>query len=164
MTAPAFAWYQNELKHRDFMTDAALVFAYYEKCDAGPIPTDVRKRAEEKLNMAGPSAAAGARKDVSALVKKLGTKTFCEQYRREVMTGENPVVTGTGPRSSNECVVSDAIGIYDRPGGQLVGEEGELDARVEVFIVRVDGRWVYVSPRGSAKFRSGWIPRDALAC
>src|SRR5260370_28632126 len=94
MTAPAFAWYQNELKHRDFMTDAALVFAYYEKCDAGQIPTDVRKRAEEKLNMAGSSAAAGARRDVSALVKKLGVKTFCEQYRREVMTGENPVVTG----------------------------------------------------------------------
>jgi hypothetical protein len=54
---PALSWYQGALKHRDYMVDGALVFAYYEKCNAGPIPSDLKGRAEEKLNMAGPSAA-----------------------------------------------------------------------------------------------------------
>ena len=96
---PALSWYQGALKHRDYMVDAALVFTYYEKCDAGPIPSDLKARAEEKLNMAGPSAARGARGDVAALVKKLGVKQFCEEYRRELTTGENIVVTG-GERPS----------------------------------------------------------------
>jgi hypothetical protein len=96
---PALSWYQGALKNRDYMVDAALVFAYYEKCNAGPIPSDLKGRAEEKLNMAGPSAAKGARGDVAALIKKLGVRQFCEEYRRELTTGENIVVTG-GERPS----------------------------------------------------------------
>jgi hypothetical protein len=91
---PALSWYQGALKNRDCMVDAALVFAYYEKCNAGPIPPDLKGRAEEKLNMAGPSAARWSRGDVEAVIKKLGVKRFCEEYRRELTTGENIVVTG----------------------------------------------------------------------
>jgi len=93
------SWYQGALKYRDALVDAALVFAYYEKCKAGPIPSDLKGRAGEKLNMAGPSAAKEARGDVAALIKKLGVKRFCEEYRRELTTGENVVVTG-GERPS----------------------------------------------------------------
>jgi hypothetical protein len=39
---PALSWYQGALKNRDYMVDAALVFAYYEKCNAGPIPPTSR--------------------------------------------------------------------------------------------------------------------------
>ena len=46
---PALSWYQGALKHRDYMVDAALVFAYYEKCNAGPIPSDLKGRAEENV-------------------------------------------------------------------------------------------------------------------
>ena len=91
---PALSWYQGALKHRDYMVDAALVFAYYENCNAGPIPSDLKGRAKEKLNMAGPSAARWSRGDVAALIKKLGIRQFCEEYRRELTTEENIVVTG----------------------------------------------------------------------
>jgi hypothetical protein len=91
---PAFAWYQGALKHRDLILDAALVFAYYEKCDAGPIPAAVKERAEKSLNMAGPSTAAGARRDVKALITKLGVRSFCSEYQRDITAGENLVVTG----------------------------------------------------------------------
>ena len=64
---PALSWYQGALKNRDYMVDAALVFTYYEKCNAGPIPSDLKARAEEKLNMAGPSAARWAKGDVATL-------------------------------------------------------------------------------------------------
>jgi Rap1a immunity proteins len=118
---PALSWYQGALKNRDYLVDAALVFAYYEKCNAGPIPPDLKKRAEEKLNMAGPSAARWSRGDVEALIKKLGVKRFCEEYRRELTTGENIVVTGgerpdpnptghigqTGDDWAADCRVSD---------------------------------------------------------
>ena len=118
---PALSWYQGALKNRDYLVDAALVFAYYEKCNAGPIPPDLKKRAEEKLNMAGPSAARWSRGDVKALIKKLGVKRFCEEYRRELTTGENIVVTGgerpdpnptghigqTGDDWAADCRVSD---------------------------------------------------------
>jgi hypothetical protein len=90
----ALAWYDGQLQYRDLMLDAALVFAYYGKCGAGPIPADMRKRAEERLGMAGSSAAAGAKRDVAALINKLGVKKFSDEYRREVTAGENPVVTG----------------------------------------------------------------------
>jgi hypothetical protein len=95
MTAPAFAWYQNELKHRDFMTDAALVFAYYEKCDAGQIPTDVRKRAEEKLNMAGSSAAATR---LSPVPSRLSVRRWPCQFWADCTTNisEREFPTGTG--------------------------------------------------------------------
>jgi hypothetical protein len=95
---PALSWYQGALKYRDSLVDAALVFAYYEKCNAGPIPSDLKGRAGEKLNMAGPSAAKEARGDVAALIKKLGVKRFCEEYRRELTTGENVVVVPGGER------------------------------------------------------------------
>jgi hypothetical protein len=91
----ALAWYDGALHYRDLMVDSALVFAYHERCGgAGPIPADIRKRAEPGLKMAGPSAAAGARRDVEALIKKLGLKKFCDEYRREMVAGENPIVTG----------------------------------------------------------------------
>src|SRR5262245_17761705 len=61
--APALSWYQGALKYRDYTVDAALVFAYYEKCNAGPIPPELKGRADEKLNMAGPSAARWAKGD-----------------------------------------------------------------------------------------------------
>jgi hypothetical protein len=92
--SPALSWYQGALRSRDLMVDAALVFAYYEKCNAGPMPTDIKGRAEEKLNMAGPSAAAGAKADVKALIKKLGVKQFCDEYRHEVATEQNHILTG----------------------------------------------------------------------
>jgi Rap1a immunity proteins len=91
---PAFAWYNGALQQRDLIVDAALVFAYYEKCGVGPIPADIGKRAEDGLHMAGPSTARGAKADVRALIKKLGIKKFCDEYRREVTAGENPIVTG----------------------------------------------------------------------
>jgi Ssp1 endopeptidase immunity protein Rap1a len=51
------------------------------------------------LNMAGPSAARWAKGHVATLIKKLGVRQFCEEYRRELRTGENIVVTG-GERPS----------------------------------------------------------------
>jgi hypothetical protein len=39
--------------------------------------------------MAGPSAARWSRGGVEAVIKKLGVKRFCEEYRRELTTGEN---------------------------------------------------------------------------
>jgi Rap1a immunity proteins len=90
----ALAWYDGALQQRDLMVDSALVFAYHKRCGARPIPADVRKRAEAGLNMAGPSFAAGKKRDVDALIKKLGLKKFCDEYRREMVAGENPIVTG----------------------------------------------------------------------
>jgi hypothetical protein len=72
--SPALSWYQGALKYRDYTVDAALVFAYYEKCNAGPIPPDLKGRADEKLNMAGPSAARWARGDVATL-RRVPTRT-----------------------------------------------------------------------------------------
>src|SRR5262245_55569804 len=87
VVAPASAFYQGALKYRDRMIDAALVFAYYEKCNAGQIPADLKKRAEENLKFAGPSAAAWSKGDVASMIKKIGVKSFCEEYRHELTTG-----------------------------------------------------------------------------
>jgi hypothetical protein len=122
--APANAWYEGALQYRDLMVDSALVFAYHEKCGAGPIPTDVAKRAKDGLNMAGPSTAAGAKRDIAALVKKLGVKTFCDEYRREVAAKQNLIVTGDDKRP-------DSTGPHPTTGhiGQT-GDDWAADCRI----------------------------------
>jgi hypothetical protein len=115
---------RGALQYRDLIVDSALVFAYHDKCGAGPIPTDVAKRAKDGLNMAGPSAAAGAKRDVADLVKKLGVKKFCDEYRREVAGGQNLIVSGDDERP-------DSTGA--RPTTGHIGQTGDdwaADCRV----------------------------------
>jgi Rap1a immunity proteins len=122
----ALAWYEGALQYRDLIVDSALIFAYHEKCSAGPIPTDVAKRAKDGLNMAGPSTAAGAKRDVAALVKKLGIKKFCDEYRREVAAKQNLIVTGDDERP-------DPAGPRPVPATGFIGQTGNdwaADCRV----------------------------------
>jgi hypothetical protein len=97
---PRICLVSGALEYRDLIVDAALVFAYHEKCNAGPIPAAIKERAEKSLRMAGPSTAAGAQRDVKALITKLGVTSFCTEYERDITAGENLVVSRRENRGS----------------------------------------------------------------
>src|SRR5436190_18361882 len=86
---PAFCWYEGTLRYRDRTVDAALTFAYYDKCGVGQMPADLKSFAISELNVAGPSNARGVKNDVEGMVKKLGIKTFCEAFRRDAAAKQN---------------------------------------------------------------------------